>query len=183
MDHFENMTMRITGKVNSQEIVICHSGLANYVSTNILLQTMYPHKYIYSMGYSTNSSQIANTKNDTDKKPGVFLSKRERFKRIVKDYGVTVTIFHVTISLISLGACYVAVVSGVDLKPLVQFIITEEGQVKDILTNSSTFLLAYGVHKLLAPARIGITCAVTPILVQHLRKMGILKPPKIQKTN
>ncbi|XP_012142382.1 uncharacterized protein LOC100883848 [Megachile rotundata] len=158
-------------------------GLANYVSTNILLQTMYPHKYICSMGYSTATPQVTNTQNNTDKKPNVVLSKKDKFKRIVKDYGVTVIIFHVTLSLMSLGGCYVAVSSGVDLKPLVQLILSDDNQIKEILTNSSTFLLAYGIHKVMAPARIAVTCSVTPLLVNRLRKMGILKPPKIQKTN
>lgn len=63
------------------------------------------------MGYSTNAPQQSKTAQNTDDKRDVAdLSKRERFKKVVKDYGGTVIVFHVVISLISLGACYTAVI-------------------------------------------------------------------------
>lgn len=37
------------------------------------------------------------------------LSKKEKLKKAVKEYGSTVIIFHVGISLISLGTCYLLV--------------------------------------------------------------------------
>lgn len=37
------------------------------------------------------------------------LSRKERLKRAVKEYGSTVVVFHVGISLVSLGACYTLV--------------------------------------------------------------------------
>ncbi|KAG9302179.1 hypothetical protein G9A89_020613 [Geosiphon pyriformis] len=36
----------------------------------------------------------------------------------------------------------------------------------------STFLIAYGIHKLLVPLRLGLTAAITPPLVKKLQKMG-----------
>lgn len=68
---------------------------------------------------------------------------------------------------------------GIDLKPVIQSIFKlENEQIESILGNSSTFLVAYGIHKLLAPIRLSITLGVTPFLVKRLRKLGILKPPK-----
>lgn len=40
---------------------------------------------------------------------GPTLSSKEKFKKAVKEYGSTVIVFHVTISLLSLGACYLLV--------------------------------------------------------------------------
>lgn len=37
------------------------------------------------------------------------LSAKEKLKNAVKDYGATVIVFHVSISLMSLGICYVLV--------------------------------------------------------------------------
>lgn len=37
------------------------------------------------------------------------LSKKEKLKKAVKEYGSTVIIFHVGISLVSLGTCYMLV--------------------------------------------------------------------------
>ena len=43
---------------------------------------------------------------------------------------------------------------------------------------ASNFVIAYALHKILAPVRIGITLAATPVIVRYLRKMGVLKVPK-----
>lgn len=43
---------------------------------------------------------------------------------------------------------------------------------------AATFVVAYAVHKIFAPARIAITLTATPFIVRHLRKIGFLKPPK-----
>lgn len=75
---------------------------------------MYRPKYIY-MEYSTKASQsvndVSNTEDNKEQKnvSQVNLSQKERFRRTLKDYGYTVLGFHIGISLISLGACYVAV--------------------------------------------------------------------------
>lgn len=51
-----------------------------------------------------------------------------------------------------------------------------------VTQGASTFVVAYAVHKIFAPARIGITLTATPLIVKKLRSMGILKKP-IQKTS
>ncbi|XP_076674902.1 uncharacterized protein LOC143372532 [Andrena cerasifolii] len=152
-------------------------------ATNFLLRTVYWPKYIFSMEYSTNAPQHRNTAQSADDKRDVaHLSKKERFKKVVKDYGSTVIVFHVGISLISLGACYTAVISGLDLLPLIKTFINDGNQqLEKILSNSSNFLLAYTIHKLFAPVRISITLAVTPFLVRYLRRIGILKAPVIKQ--
>lgn len=73
---------------------------------------------------------------------------------------------------------------GIDLKPVIQSIFNlENEQIEGILGNSSTFLVAYGIHKLLAPIRLSITLGIAPFLVKRLRKLGILKSPKQIKLN
>ncbi|GES85933.1 peptide alpha-N-acetyltransferase [Rhizophagus clarus] len=37
---------------------------------------------------------------------------------------------------------------------------------------ASTLVIAYGIHKLLVPFRLGLTAAVTPPIVKKLRRMG-----------
>lgn len=73
---------------------------------------------------------------------------------------------------------------GIDLKPVIQSIFKlENEQVEGILGNSSTFLVAYGIHKLLTPIRLSITLGTTPFLIKRLRKLGILKSSKEIKLN
>lgn len=66
------------------------------------------------MGYSTSTSlnnlSKLNDKKQQEIEKKILLNKRERLRIIAKDYGITVTVFHIGISLISLGACYAAVI-------------------------------------------------------------------------
>ncbi|XP_046675598.1 protein FAM210B, mitochondrial-like isoform X2 [Homalodisca vitripennis] len=104
------------------------------------------------------------------------LSNRAKLKRAVKDYGATVIIFHVTISLMSLGISYLAISSGLDVASLLEKVGLDPKS--EIAAGASTFVVAYAVHKVFAPVRISITLASTPFIVRYLRRVGILKPPK-----
>lgn len=55
---------------------------------------------------------------------------------------------------------------------------------KTVLTaaGAATFVVAYAVHKVFAPARIAVTLTATPFIVRHLRKIGFLKPPRPKVT-
>ncbi len=47
-----------------------------------------------------------------------------------------------------------------------------------VLVGASAFPVAYGIHKVTAPFRIGLTLTCTPFIVHYLRRVGFLKPPK-----
>lgn len=46
-----------------------------------------------------------------------------------------------------------------------------------VAVGGSTFVIAYAVHKLFAPARIAITLSSAPFIVRYLRKINLIKPP------
>lgn len=46
------------------------------------------------------------------------------------------------------------------------------------VAGAATFVVAYAVHKVFAPARIAITLGAAPFIVRHLRRIGFLKAPK-----
>ncbi|XP_053977362.1 uncharacterized protein LOC128875636 [Hylaeus volcanicus] len=160
------------------------SGLASQIlATTTLMRTVFRPTHILGMRYTTNMPKQSNPAQTADTKQQLALAKKERFRRIVKDYGSTVVVFHIGISLISLGTIYTAVISGLDLTPMITSMLNEENQdLVKILNYSSNFLLAYSIHKVFAPVRIAITFSVVPFLVQYLRRIGLLKPPKV-KTN
>lgn len=108
------------------------------------------------------------------------LSKKDQLKRAVSQYGSTVIVFHVTISLASLGFFYILVSSGVDVVSLVEKapIVGETLKNSSIATGASTFALSYAIHKVFAPVRISITLGSVPFIVKYLRARGILKAPK-----
>ncbi|XP_012055915.1 PREDICTED: uncharacterized protein LOC105618994 [Atta cephalotes] len=148
----------------------------NAFITSPLLRATYWPIYITRISYSTNTSK--DSQKDQATMPVAMMSKREKFRLLLRDYGSTLLVFHITISLISLGGCYMVVISGIDVTPFVQQWTGGNEQVESLLKVSTDFIIAYTVHKLLAPVRIGISLSVTPVLVKYLRKIGLLKISK-----
>jgi len=128
--------------------------------------------------------QQTTTKKPTSSSPpsndNQSVSKKDQLVRAVRDYGATVVVFHVAISLASLGFFYLVVSSGVDVVGLVQkvpYVGTQLGA-SSVAAGASTFVMAYAVHKVFAPVRISITLTAAPFIVQRLRAKGILRVKK-----
>lgn len=66
--------------------------------------------------------------------------------------------------------------SGVDLVAILNRFSIGEGTLTRIASsNAGLFVVAYAVHKVFAPLRLGITLSATPFIVRYLRNKGILK--------
>lgn len=124
--------------------------------------------------------RLCSSQPNQSQQPQQPISKKDQLKRAVSQYGSTVIVFHVTISLASLGFFYLLVSSGVDVVSLVEKapVIGETLKNSSIATGASTFALSYAVHKVFAPVRISITLGSVPFIVKSLRARGILKAPK-----
>uniref|UniRef100_A0A8C5QSR7 Family with sequence similarity 210 member B n=1 Tax=Leptobrachium leishanense TaxID=445787 RepID=A0A8C5QSR7_9ANUR len=106
-------------------------------------------------------------------------SKTQQLKKVFKEYGAVAVSFHVGISLVSLGFFYVIVSSGLDVSALFLKVGFSEAMVQSKLAaGTSTFVLAYAIHKLFAPVRISITLISVPFIVRYFRKIGLFKPPQ-----
>ncbi|KAJ8940049.1 hypothetical protein NQ314_010881 [Rhamnusium bicolor] len=104
------------------------------------------------------------------------ITRGEKLKKAVKEYGSTVIVFHIGISLVSLGTCYLLVSSGLDVTNILEVIGLNEWITKSEITASAgTFAVAYAIHKVFAPVRITITVGSVPFIVKYLRKVGLLK--------
>ncbi|KAL6426681.1 hypothetical protein ACFW04_009214 [Cataglyphis niger] len=137
------------------------------------------------MNYSTDDSQASKAIKKDQATPLAIasMSKRDKFRLMLRDYGGTLLAFHITISLISLGCCYMIVISGIDVMPFMQKWTGGNEQIDKMLKTSTDFVIAYSIHKLLAPVRISISLTVTPIIVKHLRRIGLLKIPKVKPSS
>ncbi len=125
----------------------------------------------YSTGPSSSDNQTSSSTTADSQ-----LTQRQRLKIAVRDYGSTVIVFHICISLMSLGGFYLAVSSGLDVQALLKTIgLSSDIVTSRIATGTSTFLVAYGVHKVFAPVRIAMTLTCTPFIVRYLRGIGLLK--------
>uniref|UniRef100_A0A8D0DLP5 Family with sequence similarity 210 member B n=1 Tax=Salvator merianae TaxID=96440 RepID=A0A8D0DLP5_SALMN len=119
-------------------------------------------------------NDCTNPSQENGKKP----NKSQQLKKVFKEYGAVAVVFHVGISLVSLGMFYLAVSSGVDMTVILYKLGFDEAVVQSKLAaGTSTFVLAYAVHKLFAPVRISITLVSVPLLVRYFRKIGFFKPP------
>ncbi|XP_060526048.1 protein FAM210B, mitochondrial-like [Cylas formicarius] len=100
-------------------------------------------------------------------------TRAQKLKKAVAEYGTTVIIFHVTISLVSLGTCYLIVSAGLDVGHILDTLGLSKWAPSDNLTlNAGTFAVAYAVHKIFAPVRISVTLGSVPFIVRYLRGLS-----------
>lgn len=105
-------------------------------------------------------------------------SKTQQLKKVFKEYGAVGVSFHIGISLMSLGMFYLLISSGIDMAAVLCKVGFSEAVVQSkMAAGTSTFVLAYAVHKLFAPVRISITLMSVPLIVRYFRKTGLFKPP------
>lgn len=72
--------------------------------------------------------------------------------------------------------------SGIDVAALLGKLGVGESFIgSQVAKGASTFVMAYAVHKVFAPARIAITLTSTPFIVQYLRRIGVLKSKSLLK--
>ncbi|CAN2391454.1 Family with sequence similarity 210 member B [Pristimantis euphronides] len=130
-----------------------------------------------SRAYSSQGSGVpsgVSADNDDGQKP----SKAQQLKQLFKECGAVAVAFHVGISLMSLGLFYVLVSSGLDMPSLLLTLGFSEAVVQSKLASgTSTFILAYAIHKMFVPVRMTITAVSVPILVRYFRRIGFFKPP------
>lgn len=68
--------------------------------------------------------------------------------------------------------------SGVDMTAvLLKLGFSESSLQSKMAAGTSTFVLAYAIHKVFAPVRISITLVSVPFIVRYCRKIGFFKPP------
>ncbi|CAM2102395.1 unnamed protein product [Caretta caretta] len=130
-----------------------------------------------SSGKDTSRSpekEVTDPSDEDEKKP----NKSQQLKKVFKEYGAVGVSFHIGISLMSLGIFYLAVSSGVDMTAVLLKLGFNEALVQSkVAAGTSTFVLAYAIHKVFAPVRISITLVSVPFLVRYFRKIGFFKPP------
>ncbi|KAI0216599.1 DUF1279 domain-containing protein [Lamellibrachia satsuma] len=129
--------------------------------------------------YNANASKTCDDSVSPAHEGATELSQMQRFKQMVKEYGTVVVVFHICISLMSLGICYTAVSSGFDLVSLInKFNLLPEDFNTKVVAGASTFVVAYAFHKMFVPVRMGITLASAPLIVRYLRRIGFMKVRK-----
>ncbi|XP_037632715.1 protein FAM210B, mitochondrial [Sebastes umbrosus] len=126
---------------------------------------------------STISSSTAKAPGEPEPEGGKP-NKTQQLKQVFKEYGAVGVSFHIAISLMSLGMFYLLISSGIDMAAVLCKVGFSEAVVQSkMAAGTSTFVLAYAIHKLFAPVRISITLVSVPLIVRYFRKTGQFKPP------
>lgn len=96
---------------------------------------------------------------------------------LVVEYGAIGLVVHTVLSLALLALVYTIISSGVDVSALLAAIGITNNASGSTAHAAGTFVLAYAVFKLLAPVRIPLTFAVTPLVLRVVRRHGYMLPP------
>lgn len=135
-------------------------------------------------GDEPNVKEAFTVSSSTEKAPGEAEpeggkpNKTQQLKKVFKEYGAVGVSFHICISLMSLGMFYLLISSGIDMAAILCKLGFSESVVRSkMAAGTSTFVLAYAIHKLFAPLRISITLVSVPLIVRYFRKTGLFKPP------
>uniref|UniRef100_A0A1E1WZL5 Putative conserved plasma membrane protein n=1 Tax=Amblyomma aureolatum TaxID=187763 RepID=A0A1E1WZL5_9ACAR len=150
---------------------IYRSTSSKHIGKPLLLHVPAP----FSSALSALHRCSALSQGDTGQKPAP-VSRREKWKHAIKEYGSTMVAFHVVLSVTSFGICYVLVSSGIDMTTIAEklgFNMDSQWINSKVAGGSGTLVVAYAVHKLFTPVRMGITLTAAPILVRWLRRNGI----------
>ncbi|XP_049281532.1 uncharacterized protein LOC125762935 isoform X2 [Anopheles funestus] len=180
--HYTNLRQEVRSDWSSYEDHISHRAFS-LSSTNSLACTAAAlnNKSPQAKTAATASGTAgeSNSKgNSVSSEEQVPVSRKDRLKKAIKEYGSTVLVFHVSISLASLGTCYLLVSSGIDMVSLLDRMGWGDSAIASKAgAGAGTFVIAYAIHKVFAPVRISITLGATPLIVRYLRRKGILKPP------
>jgi hypothetical protein len=144
--------------------------------TNRPLHTPQLSNYVMKRFKTTKTEQETDNNEPTPSQKSPTL--QQKLKQAVAQYGSTVIVFHVGISLMSLGISYVLVSSGLEVEKYMLLMGISGETASKIATGAGTFAVAYAVHKLFAPARIMVTLTATPFIVRYLRHIGVIKQTK-----
>uniref|UniRef100_A0A3Q4AXM3 DUF1279 domain-containing protein n=1 Tax=Mola mola TaxID=94237 RepID=A0A3Q4AXM3_MOLML len=125
-----------------------------------------------------NVTEASSAPKPPEEPEGGKANKTQQLKKVFKEYGAVGVSFHICISLMSLGMFYLLISSGIDMAAVLCKLGFSEAVVRSkMAAGTSTFVLAYAIHKLFAPVRISITLVSVPLIVRYFRKTGLFKPP------
>eukprot|EP01135_Chromosphaera_perkinsii_P009599 Nk52_evm49s1810 gene=Nk52_evmTU49s1810 len=97
-------------------------------------------------------------------------TSKSKLRAFLTQYGPIGFTTYISISLANLGLMYCAVRAGLDIPALLESIGLSVSQW--ISPGASAFVVAYTIHKLMAPIRIAAAISVTPFIVRKLRSFG-----------
>uniref|UniRef100_A0A090X8K9 Putative membrane protein n=1 Tax=Ixodes ricinus TaxID=34613 RepID=A0A090X8K9_IXORI len=107
----------------SRAISLHCSKVNNIISPRSVLCVRFPEKPSrrlmapLAIGHFSIYRSLASSSDESEKKLQP-VSRTDKWKHAIKEYGTTMVVFHIVLSVTSLGICYAVVSSGVDLSAI-----------------------------------------------------------------
>jgi hypothetical protein len=102
------------------------------------------------------------------------LSRFDKAKYLLKKYGLLFVGIELTLYTSSFLLFYFLIKCGVDMKPLLDFLHLNADS--EIIQKGSTLMIVFAINKLLAPIRLPVAFALTPIVARRLKRWGLWVP-------
>ncbi|TYZ69369.1 hypothetical protein PybrP1_005631 [[Pythium] brassicae (nom. inval.)] len=102
---------------------------------------------------------------------------KQRVRAFFVEYGAVGLGVHVVLSLAVIALAYICVSNGVDVSAVLASIGIVDSAKGTAAHSAGAFVIAYAIFKLLAPVRVPLTFAVTPLVMRALRRKGYMLPP------
>lgn len=87
--------------------------------------------------------------------------EKSKFRKFYEEYGKLGIGVYLGISVISVSSFYTAIKMGVDFNSLLEKFNLQDNK---LVSKAGPFALAYGIHKIFAPARLLLAFVITPII-------------------
>ena len=87
--------------------------------------------------------------------------EKSKFRRFYEEYGKLGIGVYLSISVISVSSIYSAIKLGFDMNVLLEKLNLQDNK---LVSKAGPFALAYGIHKLFAPARLVLAFLITPLI-------------------
>ncbi len=100
--------------------------------------------------FGSNSSRLFSTQ-----------PEKSKFRKFYEEYGKLGIGVYLGISVISVSSFYTAIKMGVDFNSLLEKFNLQDNK---LVSKAGPFALAYGIHKIFAPARLLLAFLITPII-------------------
>eukprot|EP00039_Didymoeca_costata_P030133 m.28014 g.28014 ORF g.28014 m.28014 type:complete len:210 (-) comp7964_c0_seq1:44-673(-) len=105
-----------------------------------------------------------------------------RLSKLYKEYGRTVLVTYVTLDVICLSSCYLAVKYGINVADVLE-VVGLENFTSSVSKEAGTFVLALALNKITIPFRMAITAASAPTMSRILKERlpSLFGPPDPKK--
>lgn len=88
-------------------------------------------------------------------------SEKSKLRKFYDEYGKLGIGVYLCISVISVSSIYTSIKLGVDVNYILEKINLQDNK---LVSKAGPFALAYGIHKIFAPARLLLAFVITPVI-------------------